>query len=270
MTYHPKQIMMCALFLATKSDHWHISLHKFVAQLDNASEEDIKAPEFLLMQGLRFTLDVRHPMKGLDGAVGDLQALSRDGRLSSLPTDPAHGQTGHQKRIGKAADAAKQLLRSAAQMTDAYFLYTPAQIWLAAMHAADPHLIAAYLELKLAGLGPTGAPEGAVVGVKMVNTIGSCSKLLASYKSPQDDAAEAKEMKRIGKKLRICQNPEKLDMVAMAKAKAAEKREGGGNDSDAAGAAEKVLKKRKLERERLESDGDVFGPDLKNVTRVAT
>ena len=70
MTYHPKQIMMCALFLATKSDLWHISLHKFVTRIGKITEEDVKAPEFLLMQGLRFTLDVRHPMRGLEGGVG--------------------------------------------------------------------------------------------------------------------------------------------------------------------------------------------------------
>ena len=261
MTYHPKQIMMCALFLATKSDHWHISLHKFVAQLDNASEEDIKAPEFLLMQGLRFTLDVRHPMKGLDGGVGDMQALSRDHKMP-FTQNYVKGKTeaADERRIGKAADTAKHLLRTAAQMTDAYFLYTPAQIWLGAMGAADSFLVAAYLDAKFPGLGPGDMKP------KMSDSIRACSDLLKSYKSPADDAASAKEMKRIGKKLKICQNPEKLDIVAVAKAKAAEKREGGGNDSDATGAAaEKVLKKRKLERERLEKDGDVFGPDLKSV-----
>jgi cyclin H len=95
----------------------------------------------------------------------------------------------------------------------------------------------------------------------VVKTLASGAELLASYKSPDDDPAEAKEMKRIGKKLHLCQNPEKVDLVAVTRAKAAEKREG----VDAS--EEKVLKKRRLERETLEKDGDVFGPNLKSVPR---
>ena len=92
MTYHPKQIMMCALFLATKSDHWHISLHKFASRIGNTTEEDVKAPEFLLMQGLRFMLDVRHPMRGLEGGVGELLAFIEDGTLFEDETDKRAAQ----------------------------------------------------------------------------------------------------------------------------------------------------------------------------------
>ena len=247
MTYHPKQIIMCALFLATKSDHWHISLSNFVAQLDDVTEEDVKAPEFLLMQGLRFTLQVRHPMRGLDGGVGEMQVLSRSGLLTGFTTQSA------QIRIGEAADKAKHLLREAAQMTDAYFLYTPSQIWLAAMMASDREVTLTFLNEKLRALGSIG--EG--LHKQLVNTVSSCAKLLASYRSPQEDPAAKKEMKRIGKKLHICQNPEKLDIVAVTRAKAAEKREGGDGSE-----IERILKKRRLERQKLEKDGDVFGADL--------
>lgn len=252
MTYHPKQIMTCALFLATKSDHWHISLHKFVSQLANVTEDDVKAPEFLLMQGLRFTLDVRHPMRGLDGGVGEMQAMARAGQLEGFT-----GQTG-QSQIGTAADSAKSLLRTAAQITDAYFLYSPPQIWLGAMLATNRDLIMTYLTTKLRSLGDPGEQ----MLTKLLEVVSACAELLLSYTSPEDDVAERREMRRIGKKLEVCQNPEKLDIVAVAKAKAAEKREG--NESD----AEKALKKRKLEREKLERDGDVFGPDLKTISQA--
>jgi cyclin H len=252
MTYHPKQIMMCALFLATKSDHWHISLHKFASRIGNATEEDVKAPEFLLMQGLRFTLDVRHPMRGLEGGVGEMLTFIEDGALL-MDEKEKHAA---QKRVGTAAERASNILRTAAQMTDAYFLFTPSQIWLAALQVADHDLINTYLAKKLDYIGA----EGLSLREKLKKTVSSCSELLASYKSPNDDPAEAKEMKRIGKKLHLCQNPEKVDLVAVTRAKAAEKREGA-DGSD----AEKALKKRKMERESLEKYGDVFGPELKSI-----
>ncbi|KIW89768.1 uncharacterized protein Z519_09925 [Cladophialophora bantiana CBS 173.52] len=259
MTYHPKQIMMCALYLATKADHFYIPLSRFIAEFDNVSEDDVKAPEFLLLQGLRFTLDVRHPMKGLQGGHVEMNVLAEEGRLGSSITKA----NGSEKRVGIAADRAKKLLATAAQMTDAYFLYTPSQIWLAAVMVADRELVEAYVSAKLGAL-PLAANDAEAAAAnfkqKLMATLSSCAALLESYRSAEDDAAQRKEMRRIGKKLTVCQNPEKMDIVAVARAKAAEKREGG-DGSD----AEKALKKRKLERERLERDGDVFGPELRDV-----
>lgn len=252
MTYHPKQILTCALFLATKTDHWHIPLSTFVDKIPGTEEKDVRAPEFLLMQGLRFTLDVRHPMRGLEGGVGEMLKLFEEKMLRLDGPDP-------KGRVGKAADQASQLLRVAAQMTDVYFLYTPSQIWLAAFMAADSDLANAYLASKMDHLGPAAASLRA----KLEWTIRSCADMLLDYKS-EDEANEVeqkemkKEMKRIGRKLHLCQNPEKMDLVAVTKQKAAEKREGSESDK------ERVLKKRKLEREKLERDGDVFGPSLKN------
>ena len=251
MTYHPKQIMMCALFLATKAEHWNISLHNFVVPLDTP-EDEVKAPEFLLLQGLRFTLDVRHPMRGLEGGIGEILAMVQESSLAFKGQDKG----ALQKRVGKAADHAKNLLQTAAQMTDAYFLYTPSQIWLAALQVTDQDLVRVYVTKKLEYVGA----EGIALREKLLKTLPACAELLSSYTSPDDDPAEKKEMRRIGKKLHLCQNPDKADIVAVTRAKAAEKREGA-DGSD----AEKALKKRKTEREQLQKDGDVFGPALKSV-----
>ncbi|KIW16720.1 hypothetical protein PV08_03909 [Exophiala spinifera] len=252
MTYHPKQIIACALYLATKADHFYISLSKFVAELEEMTEDNVKAPEFLLLQGLRFTLDVRHPMKGLAGGHIEMNVMAEEGQLGNISTS-----SGSAKRIGQAADQAKKLLATAAQLTDAYFLYTPSQIWLGAMMVADKELVEIYLEQKLSQLQANA--HVTAIKEKIVSTIVECAALLESYRSPNDDATQRKEMRRIGKKLTVCQDPEKLDIVAVARAKAAEKREGEGSDT------EKAMKKRKLERERLEKDGDVFGPELKSI-----
>ncbi|KIW70743.1 hypothetical protein PV04_02984 [Phialophora macrospora] len=268
MTYHPKAILPSALYLATKADHFYLPLSRFVAELHNISEDDVKAPEFLLLQGLRFTLDVRHPMKGLQGGHVEMNVLAEEGRLAPA-IEPGRAS---EKRIGVAADQAKKLLATAAQLTDAYFLFTPSQIWLGALMVADRDLCEVYLNYKIERIVEVAERQGdqttdvdvAALQAKLLATINSCAELLQSYTPPEEESAtQRKEMRRIGKKLNVCQNPEKTDIVAVARAKAAEKREGSatGSGSD----AEKVAKKRRLERERAEREGDVFGPALKDI-----
>jgi cyclin H len=122
--------------------------------------------------------------------------------------------------------------------------------------AVDPDLANEYLSSKMDHLGPAAA----TVRTKLELTLGACGEMLSNYKS-EDDANEAeqeemmKEMKRIGKKLHLCQDPEKMDIVAVTK----QKREGSESDK------ERVLKKRKLGREKLQRDGDVFGPSLQSL-----
>lgn len=249
MDYHPSQIMTSALFLATKSDHFYIPLSQFISKLPNRGEDDVKAPEFTLMQGLRFTLDVRHPFKGLEGGVMEMLALLQEGMLKSLGAEP-------KRRIGKAADKAVNILKGPAQMTDAYFLYTPSQIWLAALMIADNELTIAYLDLKFRGLESS---EANVLRKKLLPTLTSCSTLLSSYRSQEDDPTERREMKRIGKKLHLCQNPERLNIVEMNRA---QKR-----DSDEPDPEKAEKKRRKMEGRNLKNDEEVFGAELKTVER---
>ena len=65
-----------------------------------------------------------------------------------------------------------------------------------------------------------------------------------------------KHLKMLAKKLQRCRNPEKVDLVGINRER---KREGGEGGLD-----EKVVKKRKLERERIEREGEeLFGPAIK-------
>jgi len=250
MTYHPKTIMMCALFLATKAEHHYVPLSRFVVDLDGISEDDVKAPEFLVMQGLRFTLGVWHPMRGLEGAVLEMGEWSREGWV----VGQAEGVG--MDRVGRAADGAKKFLVREAQMTDAYFLYTPSQIWVSALMCADEALGRGFVDRKLQDLGD-GAPEMDAMKKRLWAVLRDCVELLKSYKSPEEDGAERKEMRRIGKKLTVCQNPEKVDIVAVARAKAAEKREGTEEKR------EEKSKKRKVEEQSKGRDEDVFGASLR-------
>src|SRR5271155_2516033 len=84
MTYHPTDILRTALFFATKTENYYFRLTKFADAIGGTKPEDVLASEFLLTQGLRFTFDVRHPFRALEGAVMELQALSKED-IPALP-----------------------------------------------------------------------------------------------------------------------------------------------------------------------------------------
>ncbi|KIX99698.1 uncharacterized protein Z520_04333 [Fonsecaea multimorphosa CBS 102226] len=250
MIHHPKQLVPCALYLATKADHLYLPLSKFIDGLEGVSEESIKARESVLLQGLRFALDVRHPMKGLVGGCIEMHAMAEEGRLGGISK-----ATGFASRIDSAADQAKKLLVTAAQMTDAYFLYTPSQIWLAALTLADRELTETYLERKLADLA---SPEAAATEsrTKLVSTISACARLLESYRLP-DPHTQRKELRRIRRKLDICQNLAKVDIEA-SPGRTFTSMEGEGEGGDYPG---RPTKRRKLEVEISQEKGDSSDSD---------
>ncbi|KAL6713218.1 hypothetical protein ACLMJK_009339 [Lecanora helva] len=268
MTYHPKEIMLTALFLSTKTENNYISLAKFASKFEKTTQDDVIAPEFLLTQGLRFTFDVRHPYRGLEGGYMELLALAKGNGTSSsddsdlsvklqkmmMQTEPAKSEGETQgsvqqtiQRLEKSKSMAQDILKTSALLTDAYFLYTPSQIWLSALFLADESLVCFYLDAKF----PTPSP----LKPKLISTIQSCVELLGSSPSAKPKEAEVSQLRKIDKKLYMCRNPEKIDLIGINKA---QKREGSENGLD-----EKVIKKRKMEREQQEKEAeDVFGPAI--------
>ena len=260
--------MPTALFLSTKTENNYISLAKFASKLEKTKPEDVIAPEFLLGQGLRFTFDVRHPYRGLEGGYMELLALANGGGIAtSEPTklskelrqemmqlDQAKGQSEPSgsvqdvvKRLEKSKTKAEEVLKTSALLTDAYLLYTPSQIWLSALFLADEPLASFYIDTKF--------PTSSALKPKLMITIRACVELLRSSPSAEPGEAEMNQLRKIDKKLYMCRNPEKIDLIGINKA---QKREGQEDVLD-----EKVIKKRKLEREKLEKEAvDVFGPAL--------
>lgn len=269
MTYHPKEMMPIALFFATKTENNYMSLRKFAEKLPKTTPEQVIAPEFLLTQGLRFTFDVRHPQRGLEGGFMELLALA-NGKGQPAPgititstqlqdemvkLDPGMGNKPTKSpidvvaKIGRVHDKAKQVLKTSALLSDAYFLYTPSQIWVSALLLVDEPLARFYLDTKV----PLTSP----IRSKLMVTLRKCAELLKSSASADPGKEEKAELIRIDKKLYKCRNPDKLDLVSINKA---QKRDGEGKDGVL---DEKVIKKRKLEREGSQRDGeDVFGPPL--------
>ncbi|KAL8700174.1 MAG: hypothetical protein Q9201_005594 [Fulgogasparrea decipioides] len=271
MTYHPKEIMPTAVYLAMKSeDNFHY-VRSFAEKLDNISTEDILAPEFLLTQGLRFTFDVRHPFHGLEGGFMELLAYAngkgqggpsikrsskelRDEMLALTPPPGMSAKATTAKelitRIQGAHGKAKEVLKSAALLTDAYFFYTPSQIWLSTVFLIDEPLARFYLDTKVPSMSGTKA--------KLLRVLEQCADMLRSSPTAQPDKEEKKELKRIDKKLAQCRNPQKMDLVGMNKAQKRDPEQNGGDGLD-----EKVAKKRKLEREKSMKEGEeLFGPAL--------
>ncbi|RDW78702.1 TFIIH complex kinase subunit CCL1 [Aspergillus mulundensis] len=286
MTYHPKTIMPCALFIATKTDNYYMSLRQFADGVPgDTTAEDIIAPEFLVMQSLRFTFDVRHPFRGLEGGIMELNAISqglgepaphlpnqsaedlRRAILSLPPPLNTPSPPSISDRLARAHHNTREILKSAAQMTDAYFLYTPSQIWLSALSLADAPLAQFYLDTKLPNPTESEHPL-AQLRAKLLQTLSSCATLLQSYKPLGSDPEQKKAMRRIGKKLYHCQNPEKVNLAGQKRipaAAAAAIASAAGNPSDTPtpdSEMERLAKKRKLEAEQQKAGNDIFGGDL--------
>ena len=147
-------------------------------------------------------------------------------------------------RIDGAYDAAKKVLDAPIMLTDVYFLYTPAQIVLAALHLADEALTTFYLGTKV----PLESP----IRQKLLATIHSCADMLPAYDPKSVLSKEERE--ELEKKLERCRDPSTKDMVKMLQ----QVRQGEGDEG-----GEKA-KRKKLEREKSLKEGeDLFGPGLK-------
>jgi cyclin H len=277
MTYPPKEIYKTALYLASKTEATHTKVTDYASRI-SAHPDAILAPEYKVMQALRFTLDVKQPYRGLkgvlmeltnlvdgllgqiDGAVETSSGKKLQEKLLALPGITASSRTPWQAppagvkmdtvqlndRVLAAYSASRELVDAAASLTDAYFLYTPSQIILAAMHLSDEPLTSFYLDTKL----PEGSPER----TKILATIHSCAEMMAAY-DPKVLITKD-ERNRLESKLEMCRDPSTKDMV---KLHAAMKRgEVDDEDDDI-----KEAKRMKSEKQKsVKAMDDVFGPSL--------
>jgi cyclin H len=125
MTYPPTELLKTCLFFGCKADGYYMRLSKFADKFPNTSAEVVLAAEYILCQGIRFAFDVRHPFRGLEGATMELKRL---GEFES-------------RRVDKAHDRAREILKFSPLVTDAYFHYTPSQIMFAALAMVDEGLV---------------------------------------------------------------------------------------------------------------------------------
>ncbi|KAF7194892.1 Cyclin CCL1 [Pseudocercospora fuligena] len=274
MTYPPKEIYKTVMFLASKTEAFHLPLSQFSRSV--SSEPDtVLAPEYKVMQALRFTLDVRQPSRGLKGTSMELLNMV-EGMVGPVPGVEEADGTAIQKRLfqlkapedgnktqwrAKAPEAdikqardrvqltfqsAKELLESTASLTDAYLLYTPSQMVMAALEISDAPLLHFYLDTKL--------PSSSPIRAKILATVHSCAEMLAAYDA--NNSMSKEERAELEKKLEACRDPNTRDLV---KVHAAVKR----NGAEEGMVSEQDAKRRKLEREKSNKEMiDLFGPSL--------
>ncbi|KAI7906495.1 cyclin-like protein [Cokeromyces recurvatus] len=75
MDYHPKDIFLTCLFLATKSESERISIENFGKQLRLPSTKNVLGLEFIVSQGLKFQYYVHHPYRPAYGFFLDMQVI---------------------------------------------------------------------------------------------------------------------------------------------------------------------------------------------------
>ena len=277
MTYDGNKIAKTAFFLALKLELGTRagSASEFASRLPKTSRDDIVAPEYTIVQALRFNFEVRHPFRGLKGVHLELEDMVRGTYTGTSPDAPSSAELQRQalaaldvgsseeavRKLGNIYMHAKDMLAMAAQLTDAYFLFTPSQILLAASSLAHPALTSLYLSTKI--------PSSSPAHPKVLSTIRSCADMLSAHRSyspvfvPSTDKfawvdAEQPLTKRATKKLRQCKDPFTQDLVALNAGKKRDKLQDGGGALE-----EGKAKRRKLNREKAEQESDAFwGPEL--------
>ncbi|KAI5967042.1 hypothetical protein KGF57_000470 [Candida theae] len=140
MHYHPKNILYTCIFLAAKSENYFISIESFVKALKGVQTSDILNLEFIVLQSLKFTLLVHHPLRPLYGFFLDFQAVL-------LYPDPVMYDVSA-NTIGNLYNKAKEWLNKYYMLSDIAFLFTPPQIALAAMYDCDRRITDRYLKRK--------------------------------------------------------------------------------------------------------------------------
>ncbi|KAK8096928.1 Cyclin CCL1 [Apiospora kogelbergensis] len=191
-------LLKTCLFFGCKAEGHYMRLSKFADKFPNTTSEEVLAAEYVLSQGIRFAFDVRHPFRALEGAVMELRRL---GDFENRRIDKAHGK-------------AREILKFSPLVTDAYFHYTPSQIMLAALATADEGLVERML-------GEAFAAEGVTAKDRCWELIKACRAMLE--KEPPEKMNDNEERKAIikplNRKLKKCRDPDRVDLVALQKAR---------------------------------------------------
>eukprot|EP01137_Pigoraptor_chileana_P017881 Opistho-2@76553 len=196
MNYHPKDIMLSCVYLATKTDEFYVKITDFVEGVvpgppdepkvkknRESMVESIRAHEVLVMRENKFHLVVHSPYRALRGVILDLKMRQTDLRL-----DFDELSAGSERVIDRL------------YLTDAILLQPPSVLALAAViHAAKTlgSNVESYVKVTLGSMAPT--PEAlAVLERRLADT--------HEY-IDMDVAVDELSARTVDKKLRVCRNP---------------------------------------------------------------
>ncbi|KAG8906216.1 hypothetical protein FRB99_007362 [Tulasnella sp. 403] len=178
MDYHPKNVMLTAIFLAAKTSNHPIGIDHYVNNIPKTKASDVLDLEFLVAQSLRFEFTVWHAHRALWGLWLDSQALPE---FNKSTTDEEHA-------------SALAWVR-ASRMTDVELIYTPPQIALACLHLASPALAERWAGL----MSPND-------GDALMDIVRRIEEMIERDSQPPN----IEVVRDIDKRLKICTNPEKV------------------------------------------------------------
>jgi len=123
MNYHPKEILVTAVYLACKVEEFNVSMQQFIANVQGNQERATRIilnNELLLMQELQFHLTVHNPFRAVEGLLIDIKTRC----------ETVHNVDSFRPDIQSFIDSVF--------LTDACLIYAPSQIALAAIiHSAS-------------------------------------------------------------------------------------------------------------------------------------
>ncbi|KAG0709012.1 cyclin-like protein [Suillus ampliporus] len=232
MDWHPKNVMLTALFLATKTTNNPISLESYTSNIPKTSNSDVLDLEFLVSQSLNFEFAVWHAHRALWGIWLDLQ---------SLPDVP------QELRPQDFYDIALIHVR-ASRFTDVELVYTPSQIALACLALESPLLAQRWADSK--------AVDGAAqpLSETLEPTLGAIKHIITQMGQPPHVEA----VREVDRRLKLCKNPEKVPgSKAYLAREAAEQRR-----------AEEKRNKKAEDVRKAVSESDPFGKELNEDERA--
>ncbi|TRM65744.1 cyclin-like protein [Schizophyllum amplum] len=184
MDWHPKNVMLTALFLATKTTNNPISIEHYTKIIPRVEVSDVLDIEFLVAQSLGFEFTVWHAHRALWGIWLDLQTIP-----DATPLDQAIYQTA----LARVAES---------RLTDAEFIYTPSQIAHACLAMVAPNLAEQWTESKY----PSSSPEKAASATIVRDAIATLRTIITS----EGHAPPIEAVREVDRRLKLCKNPEKI------------------------------------------------------------
>ncbi|KAH7915381.1 cyclin-like protein [Hygrophoropsis aurantiaca] len=185
MDWHPKNVMLTTLFLATKTTNNPISLEAYTSNIPKTSASDVLDLEFLVAQSLGFEFAVWHAHRALWGIWLDLQSLT------DLPED---------LRPQDIYEIALKHVR-ASRFTDAELIYTPSQIALTCLSIASPLLSQRWAASKTAS-----SSISEPLSELLKDTLGAINAMVTQNGHPPD----IESVREVDRRLKLCKNPEKV------------------------------------------------------------
>lgn len=192
-----------------------IAIADFTSRFQKLSAADVLDLEFVVAQSLHFEFWARGAERALRGWTLELQVGCVDMRRERAYTRkncPSVSEAAIQTSLPQALTHI-QLSRQ----TDAELLFTPAQIGMACLRMANRQLVDSFLSWRyeLSMQDDAEEPATAVYGVEREKLLTVLDEVEECIKTAGDGAIDLKAVKQIDKRLRLCQNPEKVPGTAL-------------------------------------------------------